>query len=345
LALIYDSRFRALDSSGNPLAGATLTIFDAGTTNPTSIYRNAALSTPMSNPTTGADASDAGGWFPQIYAAEAAYVDMTLKDSGGSTIKAYTNVTFLGSDTGTFSRTFGGLTRFKLSDSGGVVLMEAGDPSPDNVGGTMTVQGWAGTQGDLATLNFATVNISGKATVGGKKLPGLVYEGTVSAQASAIIPLTNNPTGVTRWLIEIWGYTHAVAGGALVTLSFDGGGTYKGGASDYVTFREENDSSGGVSSTLTTSTTAQLSGSIIGEANRPMTAEFLVTTPDSGSVATSIRSTIQAILAGPTYRFCRGQVWTATGYGRATHLKLVSGGGGNLSLKYRITTQAGTGDT
>lgn len=61
------------DSNGNPIVGAKLYIYEAGTTTERAIYSDDGLSTPMSNPLEGDDASDAAGRFPRFYMAAGTY--------------------------------------------------------------------------------------------------------------------------------------------------------------------------------------------------------------------------------------------------------------------------------
>lgn len=181
MALIYDSRFRVFDSNGDPLAGATLTIYDAGTTNLASIYRDAALTTPMTNPTSSADVSDAAGWFPQVFTAEGVFLDITLKDSDGATVKTYVDVPSLGSESNTFSRDFT-TSRIRIRDVGGVVYIEAGNAAGDDLGGSMRLSGWAATPLDTLTIDAGATTLTGPV-----ESPSLTIDGEAAAtQAFAI---------------------------------------------------------------------------------------------------------------------------------------------------------------
>lgn len=61
------------DTNGNPVVGAKLYVYEVGTTTLRSIYSNEALSTPISNPLSGVNASDAAGNFPRFYQASGTY--------------------------------------------------------------------------------------------------------------------------------------------------------------------------------------------------------------------------------------------------------------------------------
>ena len=55
--------FRAVDSSGEILPGARMQFYQAGTTTPVTVYADAGLGVPLTNPVI----ADAGGLFPPIY--------------------------------------------------------------------------------------------------------------------------------------------------------------------------------------------------------------------------------------------------------------------------------------
>lgn len=61
------------DSNGNPVVGAKLHVYEKNTTTYRNIYSDAALTTLMTNPLSGANASDASGNFPKFYMAAGEY--------------------------------------------------------------------------------------------------------------------------------------------------------------------------------------------------------------------------------------------------------------------------------
>lgn len=73
---------RALDADGNPLAGAKLYAYEAGTTTPKDTYTSYLLSTPNANPVV----ADAGGLFGAVWQALAGRYKFVLKDSSDVTI-------------------------------------------------------------------------------------------------------------------------------------------------------------------------------------------------------------------------------------------------------------------
>jgi hypothetical protein len=299
----------------------------------------------MTNPTTGTDKSNAGGWFPQVFMAESSAVDILLKDAAGVTLSSYVNVIALGSDTGALLRDFGIGGRSSIRGSGGTVYYEAGDPTGDDIGGTMSLGGWNGTQADSITLNGAAVNVTGILKEGGKKSRGFVYtEGTFSASAGVAIALTNTPTGVRAWDIEVIDLFFSTAGTNFgFLLSYDGGATYVVTATY-----------GYVASASHGTTNAVLGGSglvkafmsrdVKTPANTPAGAIIRVTTPNSGSNATVVSGRVSSwenAVGEPKVSVF--SAWDTTG-GRATHIKLYPAAG-TITGVYRTLPQRGFGET
>lgn len=79
------------DSNGNPIVGAKLYIYEAGTTTPRAIYSDSGLTTPMSNPLSGANASNASGDFPRFYLAVGTY-KLRAETSAGVLIWEYDDI-------------------------------------------------------------------------------------------------------------------------------------------------------------------------------------------------------------------------------------------------------------
>ena len=70
---IAAQRIHIADSNGNPIVGAKLYVYTAGTTTLASIYSDEGLSVSMTNPLSGVNASDASGYFPRAYLAAGTY--------------------------------------------------------------------------------------------------------------------------------------------------------------------------------------------------------------------------------------------------------------------------------
>lgn len=347
MAFLAESRLLITDASNMPLNGGKARIYDANTQNLTSVFSDAGLSVPLANPIV----ANSAGITPQVFAAEGTIVDIQYLTSAGALVSGrdYSDVVFVGADTGNFTRTLSGGTRFKISDSGGVVLLEAGDASPDNSGGTAKIQGWAGTQGDLLTLNFTTVNIVGTITENGKKLRGVVYTEatTFTAQTSVAIPLTNIPTGVRGWQIDIIDWIQSVASQITIHFSYDGGATYKTGVSDYAYIYIFDDAS-------TTQVRDNAHTGIIICDNSVATSgregylTIYVTAPSSGGAATIVRTQLDAFDESTTPNsplIAKATGWCVGGYGRPTHIRLTPNNAATISGKYREIIERGLGET
>lgn len=69
LSVFFAPRFRALDANGNPMAGAILKFFEAGTTTPLAVYSDVDGTTPIGVTAT----ADAGGLFAEMFMLAQAY--------------------------------------------------------------------------------------------------------------------------------------------------------------------------------------------------------------------------------------------------------------------------------
>lgn len=84
---VFTSLDQQFDNSGDPLNGGTITVYQAGTTTPISLFSDTALSVPATNPIT----LDSAGRHAITYFATQAY-KVLVKDSGGSTIFTRDNI-------------------------------------------------------------------------------------------------------------------------------------------------------------------------------------------------------------------------------------------------------------
>jgi hypothetical protein len=262
--------------------------------------------------------------------------------------RTYTAIPFLGSDTGTFTRTMADSTRFKVSGAGGVVTLAVGDASPDNVGGTGKLQGWNSTQADLWTLDAATINTTGRYTEIGKKIPGTVYTpGTTFAAAATVdIPLTADPTGVRAWEVFVYDLIGSAPIGVYFRFSYDGGVTYKSASGDYQSAHDYH-----VNTTPTSISNSSAQTSIIlpvafaSTANRPQLISLNIITPSSGPDATVLLG--NAIYydggAGIPQRASIGGFGIG-GYGKATHVRIGFNSGTGTGA-YRVVPLRGFGES
>lgn len=343
MAFLADPRLRAFDASGTPLSGATLTIYNANTTTLTSVYSDAALTTPLTNPVT----ADSAGRFPQIFAAEGTTVDMTLKTSAGVTVVTYEDAVFVGDDSGDFERTVTGSARIKITGTAGTVLIQAGDPSPDDTGGTLVIEGWAGTQLTLLTLDGATVNISGRITEQGKKIDGTVYYDNQSwtAASSVTIPLPEDPTNCRAYQIDLWDITTSTNSALRARLAYDGVPTFRTGATDYAWGVIQNTSAGTIAGTESAgSDYIHLGPALKVLANKPHILRLHLVCPDSGSDATVFEYNLSGWMdATSAPGRATGMGAGISGSGRPTHLQIYPTAG-TFTGKYRVRPLRGFGD-
>lgn len=76
---------QALDTAANVLAGATLTFTLTGTSTPTNVFSDSALTTPLANPLS----ADAAGAFVSIFLDPTIIYKIVLKTSGGAVLKTW----------------------------------------------------------------------------------------------------------------------------------------------------------------------------------------------------------------------------------------------------------------
>jgi hypothetical protein len=348
MAILTEGRILVTDASDTPISGGKVRIYDTGTTNLTSVFSDEALSVPLTNPVV----ANSSGFTPVIFAAEATSVDVTYLTAADATVtgRTYTAIPFLGSDTGTFTRTLPGGTRFKITDGGGIVLMQVGDASPDNVGGQLTIEGWAGTQGDTLTLDFATTNTTGVITENSKKLLGIVNTNatTFTAVSSVDIPLTQNPSGVLCHEVEVFNLIASTTSVLGIQFSYDGGGTYKSGASDYAyAYQYKNLGDPNLYPTYSEDDahTQILCNTSTDFTVKPAWLTLRILTVASGSNPTAVKGELMCLQGGgtgkPNLNLIRG--YGLGGYGKATHMRLLASTG-TITGQYRVAAMRGFGE-
>jgi hypothetical protein len=341
------------DASGNPLSGGKLRVYTANTTTLVSLYSDEALSVPLSNPVVanseGRPASGSNECV--VYAASGTY-DVAELTAADAVLRNWDDFVPSG-ESGDFSRTVTGNGRVSITGSAGAVLFRAGDPSPDNSGGTLTIEGWAGTALDTLTLDATAVNAgssSGALKENSKKLFGVVQtEATTFTTAATVdIELPNLPTGVRKYEIEFFDLTNSASMQPRGRLSFDSGGTYKSGAADYTFSGMYYDVATNVYA-LTSSagaTSFELGGGLVEPlANKLGRILVTIITPTSGSDAvvldaiTNTWNSDSFVSRNWTAGMCQG-----ASYGRATHFRLIPSAG-TVTGKYVVRVFRGFGET
>lgn len=77
-AILPEVRWRAIDENGQPMAGAKLYSYVAGTSTPQALYSDSLLTTPLANPVV----ADSGGLFPELFVLPTGY-KLDLQTSAG----------------------------------------------------------------------------------------------------------------------------------------------------------------------------------------------------------------------------------------------------------------------
>jgi hypothetical protein len=348
MAIILPPDSRVLDADGDPVSGGKFRVYTANTTTLADLFSDAALATPRANPVV----ANAAGELPFFFIASGAY-DIAVLDASDVELASAEDVPAWGEDTGDFSRTVSGLGRIKITGAAGAVYIQAGSPSPDNVGGDLTIEGWAGTQLDSLTLDAATTNTTGFLTENSKKLHGVVATPatTVTASATIDIALTESPDGVRAFRVDIFDLTHSANPITLgARFSYDNGATYKSGAADYSQYQLphwDGTAAGAINqSAAATHISLQTPGdSAVANANSWLTLEIL--TPESGNGFTVMRGDYIGWEDGspnaPTRAMTCG--YGHGSYGRATHVRIyIVSGGGTLTGKYRMMPMRAFGE-
>lgn len=356
IGILYDSHFRAEGDDGTLLDNATLRFYETGTTTLASIFTSDTLLTPLGNPVP----ASAGGVFPQVFAPLGQVFDIALLDENGVKVREWLSTDSIGTDSGDFVRDFAG-SRVSIGsgDIGDGTIgtnLEFGDPSPDDIGGTARIGGWASTRGDRLDLDFTTVNANNDLNVLGHleekgKPISEVLEATytVAATASFVIALPDLPANVREWeidMIDLYGQSSATYLEAV--FSYDGGVTFKTGTSDYSFSELITTTAGGGGNQA-----ANLGYIRVTEISPQITVgswmKIRIITPISTSLPSAGMPTLLA--AESSYYLPGTPAWNGIktigyglgSYGRATHVKFVAAVG-TFSCIARVRPQRGFGE-
>lgn len=338
------------DADNNPLSGGKLRVYTANTTTLASLYSDVGLSVALSNPVIanaeGRLTSD-GSNEVVVYAAAGSY-DIAELTSANVVLRNWDDVSPGSGETGDINQVVTGNGRFAVTGSAGAVKIQAGDPDPDDIGGTLTFSGWEDTQADLFTFNATLVNVVGAFKVNSKKVEVVYTEGTAfTAVASVDVALPNVPAGVRGWRIIFYDLILSVSLSLQINLSYDGGATYKTGATDYgrANLYAEGATPTSVTVPAAGGTLVVGDGSNTTPTDRPGLFELTVFTPDSGSAATTLQgiATLHDSAGTPAPTVIHFAGYGLGGYGRCTHVRLL-GSGGTITGKYRVVPLYGTGE-
>jgi len=340
MATLEDGIIRVVDAAGVPINGGKLRIYNTGTTTLSTVWANAALSTPLTNPVV----ADSAGRLPQIFGADGLVVDCKMLTAANVELSdtAFTK-SFSGDTSGDIYRDFTS-ARFQITKIAGEVEIEAGDPTGDDVGGTMRLGGWENTQADQIELDGALVNVTGKLKENGKKLDGVVYTARTSFSGATVdITLPNDPTGCLAWEIDFWDVVTTGAANVYVRIGY-AGGAVKSGASDYAWagMKDAGATAAAFSSRDQSDAQIVLNYAISGSATFPMSGKLIVTTSSTGN------TTVYGMVAGSGGTYPQTGHFTGFGlntYGVASTLQLLLNAGSFTSGYYRVKPLRGWGET
>lgn len=341
MAQLSNVRFRALDANNAIVSGAGLFIYEEGSTSSlASIYTDAGLTTPASNPLT----SYTNGYFPQFYIAEGLTVDVYARQTtsvGSTLLWQALSVDSVGNEAvDTFYRDFGANGRLQAVGTGGLVRLEFGDPVGDDAGGDAVVSGWGGT--DLTSYEHrGPMHITGDLHVAGDlevdgaitKAPHILSSGSASAAASFEIAL---PSGYTQYKLEIRYLGLSTNAYVQAVLAFDAVPTYKTGGGDYVgayagiaagnmTISEQ---AAGPSMILCNTTSSAVTSTLGSNAQVDIISAAGKETSLSGQV--NIWDGSSKHIPGPFF-----SATNAKNYGKATYVKL-SANTGTITAEYTL---------
>lgn len=339
MATLEDGIIRVVDAAGVPINGGKLRIYNTGTTTLSTVWANAALSTPLTNPVV----ADSAGRLPQIFGADGLVVDCKMLTAANVELSdtAFTK-SFSGDTSGDIYRDFTS-ARFQITKIAGEVEIEAGDPTGDDVGGTMRLGGWENTQADQIELDGALVNVTGKLKENGKKLDGVVYTPRTSFSGATVdITLPNDPTGCLAWEIDFWDVITSGSASLRARLAY-AGGAVKTGATDYAWTQQADDGSttGAFASRDDSDAQIVMNYALTGTAAYPMSGKIIVRTSSTGN------TTVSGLVAGSGGTYPQTGHFTGFGlntYGVASTLQLLLNAGSFTSGYYRVRPLRGFGE-
>lgn len=326
---------QVFDSNGDPLPGAKLITRVPGTTTPKATYNAPDLLNPLTNPVI----ADSAGRFPQMWAAEGSIFDLVLTDENDVTIESFESVAALGTSSGDINIDFGLNGRFQVVGHSGEPNIEFGDPTGDDVGGDGRVGGWNNTQGTRLEIDFAETEFTGGLKVGGFSEPykRLLASGSVNA-ATLDLPLDGT---FQSWELQLRSVTYTAGNYLRIRFSFDGGATYKSGATDYRWGSVSQQNPGGVAGAAGTVNAADtainlMTGtasntSIGGQVITEIFSAAGVETQTIGSFSNFSMSTLAENFGGTQY----GST-AAKNYGKATNLRVLLQSPGSFVCTYRL---------
>lgn len=334
MAVLGPPSARVETTAGVPVNGGKLRIYNVNTTTLSSVFSDEAMSTPLTNPVV----ADSNGFLPVIFAAEGTY-DIAYLTAANVVITGQTYndwPTYSSGSSGAIERTLSG-ARVDI-DGGNIgsgqtgVRIQAGSPSPDNTGGYLGLMGWDGTSADEIWIDGAEVNVRRNKSLkeGSQRINSVIgFEPiTFNAFSSIDFSLINNPAGTRRWRIRLYDvYFSSAVATVNIRFSYDGGATFKSGASDYS--YAFGTLIGAVTTTDDAHTEIRIQSTSSSNADNSWIIDMEVMTPNSGNGTTKVWGRIiganNAGAGAPGLIFFEG--CGEGNYGRATHIQIFPSAG------------------
>jgi len=332
LGQLYNLSYNpALDGNAEPYSGAWLHTYIPGTTTPKATYTTDAQSVTNANPLE----ADSAGRFGAMFATEGEVFDLYLTDADGGNGRTFSDVIALGGTSNAFEKDFGANGRIQIYGEAGVVQIETGDPSPDDVGGRGRIGGWDGTQGTDLELDYTTTtltgdaDVSGSATVGDDLIitnptsAGSVYaklaSGTATAQTAVDIPLDAD---FNAYVLEIQYLTAPASPNIGLQLAFDSTPTFKSASGDYAGVNQY--LGGTAPGTTSNSTRIDLfpSGIVSGAV---LYSRFHLMIDSRAAAETIVSGMVSVInMSGGPVTFWPQGATNAKDYGKATYVRILT---------------------
>jgi len=320
MAQLSPTRFRATDANNVPISGAGLFVYETGTTTKQTLYSDADLTITRANPVV----SVSTGYWAQFYIATGVTVDIQARqtdDVGSTLLWEALEVDSTGTEDNTsFARDFGANGRLSAVGASGAVRLQFGPPTGDDIGGAAIVSGQNGT--DLDTGEWkGPLSVTGALSVGGAfspssstTLPVLTTSG--SLVSTNVIALS---ASYDEYMLVLDNLSSTAGVAVRITLSFDGGGTYKTAAGDYT----------GVSTLISTTTvTAPAQSAYMGLGEQAAATLILYGGAElriysKAAKETTVTGLANFIRTGPIgEQTLLAAATNAKNYGKATHIKI-----------------------
>lgn len=219
--------FEINDINGAPQVGAKLVFYTPGTTNPKTIYSDAGLTTPRTNPVT-AVSSNAGAIYPNIYL-DGVY-DVVQQDASGTVDTDDGVALWTRDDVGATSE--GALSLWLAGTTYSIPEIVLGSDDEYYRSLVDANQGNDPTSSDVQweRLRFGRIfNVNTTYAQGDRVL---IESKTASASVSLDF-ITGITSEFTQYILEIINLVPASSVDIYLRFSDDGGSTFKSGASDY----------------------------------------------------------------------------------------------------------------